>query len=155
MWWKLAGCAAIALAGAAALLVVLSPDSRRRAGRYWMLGATGLAAMVGIALIIAGSPLQSVDQVSNWRDGLGCVAMVELYALPMLLATVWLARRAAPARPRAAALATGVASAGWGALLFVWWCPHDDPLYVLVWYGLAVALTAGAAWTLLGRLLRW
>ena len=155
IWWKMASCAGIAVAGAAALLALLSPEASSHTGRRWMIGASGLAALVGLTLVVIGSLPASVQRVLDWREGLACVGMVELYAFPMVLAALWLARRAAPANPRAAAVAAGVFSAGWGALLFVWWCPHDDPLYTLVWYGLALALGAGAAWTLLPRFLRW
>ena len=154
-WWKLASCVGIAAAGAAALLAVLSPDAKTHAGRRGMVGAAGLAGAIGLVLIVIRTLPASVQMTLDWREDLACVGMVELYALPMAVAALWLARRAAPANPRAAALAAGVLSAAWGAALFVWWCPHDDPLYIVVWYGLALALGAGAAWMLLPRFLRW
>ena len=154
-WWKLASCAGLATAGASALFSLLSPEARVDAGRRWMLGAAGVAALVGIVLIGITALPASVQMTLDWREGLACVGMVELYAAPMVLATFWIARRAAPSNPRAAAVAAGLASAGWGALLFVWRCPHDDPLYIVVWYGLALAIGAGIAWTVLPRFLRW
>ncbi len=154
-WWKLASCAGIAAAGAAALFALLTPEARVDAGRRWMLGAAGVAALIGVVLIGISALPAAVQMTLDWREGLACVGMVELYALPMLLATLLIARRAAPSSPRAAAFAAGLASAGWGALLFVWWCPHDDPLYIVVWYGLALSVGAGVAWTVLPRFLRW
>ena len=154
-WWKLASCVGIAAAGVAALFALLSPAARATAGRRWMLGASGVAGLIGLVLIGVGALPASVQMTLDWREGLACIAMVELYALPMLLASLWIARRAAPASPRAAAFAAGLASAAWGAMLFVWWCPHDDPLYITVWYGLALLIGAGVAWTVLPRFLRW
>ena len=74
---------------------------------------------------------------------------------PMLLATVFITRRAAPARPRAAATAAGVASAGWGAVVFAWACPYDEPVYIALWFGLALIAGAVFGRLLLPRLLRW
>ncbi len=154
-WWKLASCAGLAATGAAALFALLSPEARADAGRRWMLGAAAVAGLVGVVLIGFTALPASVQMTLDWREGLDCILRVEIYALPMATATVWLARRAAPASPRAAALAAGLASAGWGALLFAWQCPHDDPLYVVVWYGLALAVGAGLARLVLPRFLRW
>lgn len=153
-WWKLGGALCIAAAGAAALIVLLTPDARPHAGRRLMLGVSGAVLLVGLTLVASGAtPMPGA--MPAWREGVGCLLLVIFYGLPMLAATVFVARRAAPARPKAAATAAGVASTGWGAVVFAWTCPYDNPIYVALWFGLAAVIGAVTARALLPRLLRW
>ena len=154
MWWKLGGSLCIALAGVAALLVLLTPDARPAAGRSLVLGVAAGVLLVGLALI-AGGAMPMPGAMPDWREGLDCAKMVFVYGLPMLAATLFLGRRAAPARPRAAATAAGVASTGWGAVVFAWTCPYDNPVYIALWFGLALVAGALLGRLLLPRLLRW
>ncbi len=64
-------------------------------------------------------------------------------------------RRGAPTQPTRTAAAAGLAAAGFGAFVFAFHCPHDDPLYVAVWYGGAVLAVTGLARLILPRLTRW
>lgn len=153
-WWKLGGALCIAAAGAAALVVLLTPDARPNAGRRLMLGVSGAVLLAGLALVASGA-MPMPGAMPDWREGLDCVTWVVAYGLPMLIATVLLARRAAPARPKAAATAAGVASAGWGAVVFAWTCPYDNSMYVALWFGVALVAGAVAGRLLLPRLLRW
>ncbi|TRW16892.1 NrsF family protein [Glacieibacterium frigidum] len=154
-WWKLVGCAGVAVAAAGALLVLVSPAARPGAGRRWLWLSLGGAVIAGAALWAAGAMPARLAETLDWRAGLHCVAIVEAYALPVWLAAFVVARRGAPARPRAAAVAAGLCGAAWGAAGFVWSCPHDDPLYVVTWYGLALLIGAGAGALVLTRWLRW
>lgn len=153
-WWKLGGALCIAVAGAAALLVLLTPDARPNAGRRVVLLVAAAVLAVGLALVGSGA-MPMPGAMPDWREGLSCAKLVFLYGLPMLAATVLLARRAAPARPRAAATAAGLASAGWGAVVFAWTCPYDNPMYVALWFGIALVAGAWLGRALLPRLLRW
>ena len=154
-WWKMLTCLGLALAGGVAVLAALAPETRARP--LWR----GLAAVTAVALLI-GAALTGVAAVSaplmlrlDPRDGVECLVWSMLMALPLMATIVYLARRAAPTRPRATATAAGIAASGWGAFVFAWSCPHADPLYVLVWYGGAMLLGAVAARLLLTPVLRW
>ena len=46
-------------------------------------------------------------------------------------------------------------NAGWAAFVFMLGCPHDDPLYIAVWYPAGCSVSALAAWAILARLARW
>ena len=48
-----------------------------------------------------------------------------------------------------------LAAAAWGAFVFVVACPHDDPLYIAVWYVLGCSLVTVAARIVLPALARW
>lgn len=154
-WWKMGSCLAIAVAGAAALVLALDPVESPRRGRRLMLGAAFAAAAVGAAAAAIVALPDPLMRRIDMPEGMLCLRDVLILSAPMLLAVVLLARRAAPTRPRAAATAAGVAAAGWATFVFAWTCPHSDPLYVLVWYGLAVVIVTGLARWGLPRLLRW
>jgi len=60
-----------------------------------------------------------------------------------------------PTLPSRSAGAAGLAAAGIGAWVFAFYCDHDDPLYVAVWYGVAVLGVSGLTRLVLPRLIRW
>ncbi|MGL4543313.1 MAG: NrsF family protein [Polymorphobacter sp.] len=154
-WWKLGTCLVLALAGGVAVLTAFDPLQPAR--RLWIGLASVAAAVLLVAALLIGlttSPAPIVVRL-DMHEGLECLAWSLLLALPVAATILWLARRAAPTRPRAAATAAGVAATGWGAFLFSWSCPHADPLYVLVWYGGTILVGALLARWLLSPALRW
>ncbi len=152
-WWKMASCLVLALTGGVAAVLALDPAGAPR--RWW----TGLAVVGAVAVaVLLGTSMDMPEGLAarlDWREGVLCAGLTLAYALPMALLLTWLARRAAPTRPRLVAWAAGLGSAGWGAFAFAWSCWHDDPLYVVIWYGGAVLLCAVLARVLLVRLIRW
>jgi hypothetical protein len=90
-----------------------------------------------------------------WRDGLGCIASVWVIGAPLWLALVWHARNRLPTR---LALTGGVSAAiasGIGACIFALSCAETAPLYVAVWYGLAIGVSAVIGSLVTPRLIRW
>jgi hypothetical protein len=158
-WWKAGSFGLIALIAAAAMLVSLDPAtsiSRQLSGLWRALGLVAPAALALGWLIDAGAPGRaSLLARLEWREGLDCLANVGLLSLPLVLALAVLMRRGAPTRPDRTAAAAGLAAAGFGAFVFAFHCPHDDPLYVAVWYGGAVLVVTGLARAILPRLVRW
>lgn len=158
-WWKAGSFGLLALIAAAAMLVSLDPatTTARRLSGLWR--AMGLVAPLGLALgwlIDAGASGRAALLARLvWQEGLDCLANIGLLSLPLVLALAVLMRRGAPTRPERTAAAAGLASAGFGAFVFAFHCPHDDPLYVAVWYGGAVLAVTGLARAILPRLVRW
>ena len=158
-WWKLAAFAVIAGLAVAAMLASLDPaqTSQRRMARLWQ--ALAVVAPVALALgwlIDAGvSGRAALSARLEWREGVDCLINVGLLSLPLMLVLGLLARRGAATRPAQMAAAAGLAAAAFGAVIFAVHCPHDDPLYVAVWYGGAVALVTGLTRWLLPPLTRW
>lgn len=158
-WWKAGSFGLMAIIAAAAMLVSLDPATShaRRLTRLWR--ALGLLAPAALALgwlIDAGASGRTALLARlEWREGLDCLANVGLLSLPLVLALAVLMRRGAPTRPDRTAAAAGLAAAGFGAFVFAFHCPHDDPLYVAVWYGGAVLAVTGLSRLLLPRLVRW
>jgi len=158
-WWKSASFATIAMVAAAATLISLDPASTttRRLSRLWTaLAMLAPAALVLGWLIDAGASGSSALLARlDWRDGIDCLLNITLLSLPLAVALGVMMRRGAATRSGHTASAAGIAAAGFGAFIFAFHCIHDDPLYVLVWYGGAVALIAGLARLILPRLTRW
>ena len=158
-WWKAGSFGLIALIAAAAMLVSLDPattNARRLSGLWRALRLAAPSALALGWLIDAGAAGRSVLLARlEWREGLDCLANIGLLSLPLVLALAVLMRRGAPTRPDRTAAAAGLAAAGFGAFVFAFHCPHDDPLYVAVWYGGAVFAVTGVARLILPRLARW
>jgi hypothetical protein len=158
-WWKAGSFGLIALIAAAAMLVSLDPattHARRLSGLWRALGLVAPAALALGWLIDAGASGRAALLARlEWQEGLDCLANIGLLSLPLVLALAVLMRRGAPTRPDRTATAAGLAAAGFGSFVFAFHCPHDDPLYVAVWYGGAVLAVTGLARTILPRLVRW
>lgn len=158
-WWKSLSFGVIALIAAAAVLISLDPatSNRNRLSGLWRgLAVLAPAALALGWLIDAGtSGGAALLARLDWREGLACLSSVWLLSLPLVLVFGVLMRRGASTQPHRSAAAAGMAAAGFGAFIFSFHCPHDDPLYVTVWYGGAVLAVAGAARLALPRLTRW
>jgi hypothetical protein len=84
-----------------------------------------------------------------------CLTSIPLLAAPVLGATLLVLRRAASLRPGLTGAATGLFAGALGAALYATHCPDDSPLFVAVWYSLAIAAVAIVG-ALAGKIvLRW
>lgn len=154
-WWKLASLALLTVIGVTTALRALDPVASPRRGLHVLSVVVAGALAVGwIVDAVHRSPLPLLDRLMV-QHGLDCVITTVVLSLPPLVALGMMMRRGAPTDPRGTALAIGVASAAWGALVFVLACPHDDPLYVAVWYPIGCGTVALAARLLLPRIVRW
>jgi hypothetical protein len=158
-WWKSGSIAIIGGIAAVAALISLDPatTTARRLSRLWWALALAVPVLLGLGwLLDAGAAgREALLARLDWREGLACLFNVALLSLPPMMALGVLMRRGAPTQPGRTALAAGLAAAGLGAFVFAFHCSHDDPLYVAVWYGGAVAGIAGLARLVLPRLTRW
>jgi hypothetical protein len=155
-WWKLASFGLLAAAGIAVTLRSLDPAASPRKGLRRLAGLVAVVFVLGwlVDIVQGGGGTALVDRLM-WRHGLACVAWVVALSIPPIIALGLLMRRGAPTDRPGSALAIGIASAGWGAFLFSFGCPHDDPLYIAVWYAAGCAVVAGIGWIALPRLARW
>lgn len=81
---------------------------------------------------------QSVNSVPS------CLADIVLLTLPGLaLILIGLRRTAAPTRPALAGAAAGLLAGALAALAYAFACRNDGGLFILVWYGAAIAIVSG------------
>ena len=88
-------------------------------------------------------------------NGLVCLASIPFFALPMLIAAIVALRHGAPTRPGLTGVVAGLFSGAVAAAIYAAHCPDDSPLFVALWYSLAIAIVV-AVGGIAGRLaLRW
>jgi hypothetical protein len=158
-WWKSGSLAIIGGIAATAALISLDPatTTQRRLSRLWWALAVAVPVLLALGWLIDAGAAGRDALIARlaWQDGLDCLLNVGLLSLPPVVALGLLMRHGAPTQPGRTALSAGLAAAGLGAFVFAFHCNHDDPLYVAVWYGGAVAAVAGLARLILPRLTRW
>jgi hypothetical protein len=76
-------------------------------------------------------------------------------SLPLLVAALIGLRHGAPARPAISGAVAGLLSAGLAAALYASHCTDDSPLFVAVWYTLAVVIVAVLGALIGPRVLRY
>ena len=156
-WWRLASLAVIAAGGAAVALASFSPVTSPRRGLRWLAACVGACLLAGWVIDAAErtSGLPGLATRLDWHSGLTCVWQMVTLSLPAVVGLGVLMRRGAPTDRAGSALSVGVAAAAWGAFVFVFACPVDDPLYIAVWYVFGCGLVVLAARIVLPPLTRW
>ncbi|HEX4739732.1 MAG TPA: NrsF family protein [Caulobacteraceae bacterium] len=153
-WWRLASFGLVAGLGAATAISSFDPTVSPRRGLMWIVAAFALY-LIGGLFLHGPSGRIGVIQRLDWSDGVDCLIKVALLSAPVTAALGVFMRAGAPTHRAGTALASGIAAAAWAAFVFTFACPHDDPLYVTVWYTLACALSAAAARIVLPIVARW
>lgn len=154
-WWKLGGLAAIAAIGAGSALISLDPSRSPRRGLHATLVVLLLCLALGWALDSARHGLAPLLARLDWQQGVGCVWKMSVLAIPAMLGLAVLLNRGAPVDRGGTAWAAGIGAAACGALVFVFACPSDDPLYIAVWYAVGLGLVSVVSRVLLGLAARW
>lgn len=154
-WWKLSSLGIIAIVGAAVAILSFNPVVSPRWGLRWLAALIALCLLGGWIIDAASGGLPALAARLDWQDGLGCVAKVVVLSMPAVTGFGLLMRRGAATDAAGSALASGIASAGWGAFVFVFACPFDDPLYIAVWYAVGCGIVTGFARLALPRLAGW
>ena len=152
--FKLAVPLAAAVAAGALALDLVRPGVPPRRRLAWL-------AVVVVALVAGAATELAVLPMSEWwsrmvgRNALRCLATVPfLSALPLAAALAVLSRGAPPS-PAAAGASAGLAAGAAGALVYALVCPDDSPLFLALWYGIAVAAITGLGALAGRRFLRW
>lgn len=146
--------ALLAVGGVGGLLRLARPD-----GRIGVWG--GLLALAAVVLVASAAVELAVVPSADWgRLAIGhnaphCLSAIPFLSIAPLAAAVLAARHGATTRPRLTGLVAGLAAAGVGATLYAMNCDDDSPLFVILWYPLAVAVVAGTGAALGRRLLVW
>jgi hypothetical protein len=151
MWWKLASLALLVAISWTTALRSLSPVMYPHRGLMLAVLATMLAMLVGFLIDPGVAGDASLARRIEPLHGLGCAVAIVILSLPPAAILAILMRRAAPSHPEGSALAIGLAAGSWGAFVFSFCCPSNDPVYVAVWYGAGCAIVAAAARWLIPR----
>ncbi|MDZ4790795.1 MAG: NrsF family protein [Hyphomicrobiales bacterium] len=120
---------------------------------YLLLAAAALAAAMVADLVLVGADGASGRMFG--RNATSCMTFIPIFATAPFLAAFIALRHGAPTRPGLTGAAVGLFCGAIGGFLYGIFCPDDSPLFVVVWYSLAIAIVAAAGF-IVGRLaLRW
>jgi hypothetical protein len=154
-WWKLTGMGLIAFLGAGVALLSTDPVRSPRQGLRWILVCVAVIFASGWIIDAAADGMAELVRRLDWTEGLQCVWKMVVLSIPPVIALGGLIRRGAPTDRSGTALAAGLSSAAWGAFVFVFACPSDDPLYIAVWYTVGCSIVTVLGRAILMRLSRW
>ena len=131
----------IALTGAAIAISLHLSRPEASLGRWaWLLaiplGLLGVG-MMGDMMMPQRASWSTRMIGSNSRI---CLTAIPLLSLPILAAALMALRHGAPSRPAVAGAFAGLLSAGLAATLYAAHCTDDSPLFVAMWYSLAIGI---------------
>jgi hypothetical protein len=136
------------------VLRVAKPGAKVRRRALWITIVPALlAAAILMELFIVPPSLWGYKlQGSN---AVACLKSIPFLAFAPLVAVLLALRQGAPEHPGLAGAAAGLFAGAIGAACHATHCPDDSPLFVAVWYGLAIGLVAAIGAVAGWRLLRW
>lgn len=146
----------LTLAASAIVLVfqVFRPEASP-GRRLWLIAlAPGMLLAAALAELIVMPSASWMPRMIGIKP-LFCLFVICLLSIGPLLAFLAALRYGAPSNPGLAGALAGLASGGIAAALFVIHCPNDSPLFVIVWYSLAVGLVTLAGYLAGQRWLAW
>ncbi len=144
---------AAALLATAECLRLCRPTTARSSWHPMLLAGLLLVAAMLAELVLA--PSESWAARALGRNALICLVAIPLLAVPPLVALLLALRAGAPMQPGNAGAMAGFAAASIAASFYALHCTDDSPLFVAIWYGLALVLVSIAGAVLGRRLLRW
>lgn len=153
MIWKLGSLAVLATVSCAIAMRSFSPAAPLYGGLMSVAGLSLAAILIGTVII--GQPPASGEQLLarlSPGHGIVCAISIIVLSLPIIALLGWLMRRGAPTHVRRSARASGIAAGSCAALVFAVCCRMNDPLYIVVWYGVGCgAAMSMARWLLPAR----
>lgn len=154
MIWKIGSLGLLAGLCCAVAIRFFAPPALPSRFLRIVLGLAILAIVAGLTVTPTAEMSRSLMERLAPVHGLICTSAIVALSLPLMTMLGVLMRRAAPVSPRRSAVAAGLAAATTGALIFTVRCPMNDPLYIVTWYSLGVAIVSAAARWLLPRRFR-
>ena len=120
------------------------------------------ALLVPVFLLLAAVMYELVTvPASAWPsramgvNGVMCLASIIFLSLLPLVATIYGLRQGAPTSPGVMGAVAGLLAGGLGATVFAMHCTNDSPLFVAIWYLLAIGLMSMFGLVVGRHALRW
>jgi hypothetical protein len=144
----------LAATAAALLFRLAQPGADTRRQNAIMAAAPALLFVSIIAELLLVPAKEWLPSLVG-ENSLDCLASIPFLSLPLLAATFLFLRRGAPLRPALAGAIAGLLAGGLAAALYAVKCTDDSPLFVAVWYSIAIGAVSILGAVLGARLLRW
>lgn len=151
---KFAVTLSLMAAASSILLPIIRPGEKIGKRTWFFLAPFFLMVAAGAFELLTTSP-------DTWLRGmighnsLHCLTVIPALSIPAALPLFVAMRRGAPEHPGMAGLIGSLVSAGIAATLYASNCFDDSPLFVAVWYPLAISFVAIVGYLAGGRFLRW
>ncbi len=155
MSWRLASFSLIAVVSGWLAIRSFDPTYSVRGSLRWLTLIVAICVVSGLFLNGAPAGIVSILDRLDWKSGVQCASKIVALSVPPLVGLALLGRRGAPTDMRRTPLLVGVSAAAWGAFAFVFSCPFNDPLYIVVWYGTGCGLVTLVSRYMLPRFARW
>lgn len=84
-----------------------------------------------------------------------CLTIIPFLSIGPLACILYALRYAAPTRPAVAGAVAGLVAAAIAATFYAANCDDDSPLFVTLWYPIAISMVAGTGALIGRRILRW
>jgi hypothetical protein len=121
----------------------------------WLIAlAPAMLAAAAFAELIVMPPATWLPRLIG-TNARFCLTMIPLLSIAPLLAFLAALRKGAPADPGLAGALAGVASAAIAGTLYASHCTDDSPLFVIVWYPIAIGLVTLVGYYAGRRWLAW
>jgi hypothetical protein len=154
-WWRLQSLGLIALISGILAVLSFSPTYSPRRGLRWLAAIVALCLALGLCISVGSGDFGSILRRLNWTNGVQCAGKIVMLSIPLVIGLGMLMRHGAPTDTKGTALLVGVAAAAWGAFVFVFACPFNDPLYIAVWYTVGCGFITLLSRAILPRIARW
>lgn len=154
-WIKFAFTGLLMLGGIIAVLRLSRPDGR--VPRAVWLGMAGVVlTMAGLAAVqLLNAPVADYRSLIMGSSAAACPWLIMLLAVPVLAGTLWAMRALAPTQLTLAGAAAGLVAGTSAAFIYAFSCGESAMPFVLIWYGLGMAVPTIAGALIGNRLLRW
>lgn len=154
-WWRLVSLALIAVISGIPAVLSFNPAYSPRRGLRLVFVL--IIVCLGFGLCIGAGPddVMSLVRRIDWTNGIQCASKMIALSIPPVIGLGALMRRGAPTDQNRTALLVGIAGAAWGAFVFVFACPFNDPLYIAVWYSVGCGTVVLLSRIILPWLARW
>jgi hypothetical protein len=110
---------------------------------------------LGVTAELLSLPQSSWGTKLVGQNAVVCLLSIPFFAAPMLTASLVALRRGAPTNPGLAGAIAGLLSGAIAAAIYAAHCPDDSPLFVAVWYSIAIMPVAIVGAIIGRRSLRW
>lgn len=135
-------------------LELARPEIRLRDVVRWIAVAPALLTVAVLYELSVVSPVHWYDRTMGLYAST-CLSAIPLLSIFPLAALLIALRVGAPGSPASAGAVAGLLAGSISAALYATHCPDDSPLFVAVWYTLAVILVTLTGALAGYRMLRW
>ncbi len=130
------------------------PGENRRNAILSLAIAPALLAMAVAAELFA-LPSDAWAATMIGRNSVVCLTYITIIGLGPLAVFLWTLRYSAPMNPALAGSVAGLLAGGIAASFYAAHCTDDSPLFVAMWYTIAIAILATLGAAAASRLARW